>query len=121
MDTVLQILLFGGLMFLMMRFGCGAHMFGRGRGHGKDPEAGERGGSCGNAAGGKADKKADENALLRWTPPEMDVDPICGETIPTYGAKSSLHDGLVFYFCSHDCREKFEADPGRYPAAGTAS
>ena len=68
MDTVLPILLFGGLMFLMMRFGCGAHMFGRGHGHGKDAEARNKGGCCGNAAGGNspADKLADKT-----TPPRL--------------------------------------------------
>ena len=33
METFLPILIWGGLLFLMMRFGCGAHMFGHGHGH----------------------------------------------------------------------------------------
>ena len=31
MDTLFSVLIWGGLFFLMMRFGCGSHMFGRGQ------------------------------------------------------------------------------------------
>jgi YHS domain-containing protein len=42
------------------------------------------------------------------------VDPVCRMTIQTAGAKSAVHDGHVYYFCSQDCREKFEAAPTSY-------
>jgi YHS domain-containing protein len=47
-------------------------------------------------------------------PPETDVDPVCGKTAHTDRAKSSVHDGIVYYFCSHECREHFEAAPHLY-------
>ncbi len=51
---------------------------------------------------------------LRWVPPETDVDPVCGKTVHTQGAKSAVHDGTVYYFCSRECREQFEAAPHLY-------
>ncbi len=111
MDTLLQVLLFGGLVFLMMRFGCGSHMFGHGSGHKKENHA-AGGGCCGD--GGGDDKRAKapaEAGPLRWSAPEKDTDPVCGQTVSTDNAKSSVHDGQVYYFCSTDCREKFEAGP----------
>lgn len=43
MDTLLNLLLVGGLIFVMMRFGCGAHA-GRHAGHGAPDHPG---GCCG--------------------------------------------------------------------------
>lgn len=43
--------------------------------------------------------------------PERDTDPVCGKTVLTENARSSVHDGQVYYFYSTDCREKFEAGP----------
>jgi YHS domain-containing protein len=34
--------------------------------------------------------------------------------VNTADAKSSVHDGTVYYFCSADCRDKFEAEPPSY-------
>jgi YHS domain-containing protein len=47
----------------------------------------------------------------RWTPPAKDVDPVCGMTIETAGAKSTIYEGHAYYFCSPTCREKFDASP----------
>ena len=58
-------------------------------------------------------KKGD---LIRWIPPEKDLDCVCGETVKTVGARSSVHDGLVYYFCSSECREKFESTPSTFAA-----
>jgi YHS domain-containing protein len=99
MDTLLYFLIWGALIFLMMRFGCGAHVMGHGHGH-EDSHAQGRG----SPSGGN----------IRWTPPEKDVDPVCGMTIGTANAKSAVHEGHVYYFCSQDCREKFEAAPASY-------
>jgi len=33
-DTIFSLALFAGALFLMMRFGCGAHMMGHAHGHG---------------------------------------------------------------------------------------
>lgn len=51
---------------------------------------------------------------LRWIAPPEDTDPVCGKSVPTERAKPSLHDGWVYYFCSQECREIFEAAPDRY-------
>jgi YHS domain-containing protein len=95
MQTALYFLVWGVAIFAMMRFGCGAHIMGHG-GHGHH--------------------HGDSEGSPNWTPPEKDVDPVCGMTIETKGAKSSVHDGHVYYFCSQDCRQKFEASPTSYPA-----
>jgi YHS domain-containing protein len=55
-----------------------------------------------------------ENRKFRWTPPERDTDPVCGKTVRTENAKPSVHDGKVYFFCSRDCREIFEAAPDIY-------
>lgn len=100
METVLYFLLVGGLFLMMMRFGCGAHTMGHGHGHG-DPQR-DRSGSAGSP---------------RWAPPPKDTDPVCGMTVETAKAKSVVHDGAVYYFCSAACRDKFEAAPGSYVKA----
>jgi YHS domain-containing protein len=95
METLLYFLLSAGVIFLMMRVGCGAHVMGHGGG---------RSASGASASGGG----------LRWEPPEKDVDPVCGMTVETATAKSAVHDGTVYYFCSPACRDKFEAAPAAF-------
>ncbi|MGK2870950.1 MAG: YHS domain-containing protein [Alphaproteobacteria bacterium] len=98
METLIYFALWAGLIFLMMRFGCGAHIMGHGHGrHGAQNTRGPR--SAGQ---------------LRWVPPETDIDPVCGKTVRTGNAKPSVHDGTVYYFCSRECRERFEAAPHLY-------
>ena len=53
LDTLLNLALFAGALFLMMRFGCGAHM-GHARGHGgtrSDQAGGPVGSNTGGAGG----------------------------------------------------------------------
>ncbi len=112
MDGLFQLLLIGGLFFLVMRFGCGSH---KGRSGSKHSKAG--GGCCGGGHGGKTKhEKTDAAPPIQQTdaPPETDTDPVCGMDVQTATAKPSFHDGLVYYFCSQDCREAFEASPGKY-------
>src|SRR5262245_61169624 len=98
MSTLLYFLLWAALIALMMRFGCGAHVMGHGHGsnHGEAARA------------------------PRWVPPEKDVDPVCGMTVATRDAKSSVHAGAVYFFCSTACREKFEASPDTFPSGAAA-
>jgi len=96
MDTLLFFVLWGAALFVMFRFGCGAHVMGR---HGGRP------GDAGPQAA---------NDDLRWIAPKRDTDPVCGKTVLTQAAKSSVHDGRVYYFCSRECREVFEAAPDIY-------
>jgi len=55
METILYFLFWAGLIFIMMRFGCGAHVMG----HGK---SGTTRDGPGSAATG-----------VRWTAPETDI------------------------------------------------
>jgi len=100
MNALLYFALWAGVIFLMMRFGCGSHVMGHG--HGK----------TGHGGADKADGATSEG--LRWIPPTKDVDPVCGKSVSTESAKSTVHDGAVYYFCSRDCREVFEAAPEQY-------
>jgi len=107
MQTLIYFLIWGALIFLMMRFGCGAHVMGHGHSHG-----GSRAQGDGSSSGGN----------IRWIPPEKNVDPVCGMTVETAKAKSAIHEGHVYYFYSQDCRGKFESNPASYlkPATGAS-
>lgn len=97
MEFLIYFLVWAGLIFLMMRFGCGAHVMGHGQ--------------------KTSDRAGNEDGVtdsLRWEPPDSDTDPVCGKTVRTDRAKSSVHDGMVYYFCSRECRERFEAAPDLY-------
>ncbi len=101
MEALLYFALWAAAIFLMMRFGCGAHVMGHNRGHGQSQESPEEG-----------------STELRWVPPETDVDPVCGKTVTTDKAKPSVYDGNVYYFCSRECREVFETTPDVYVGGG---
>lgn len=94
MEGLLWFLILGGLFYFMMRYGCGAHMV---HGHG------EHGGHAGH---GGAD---DEH-----------TDPVCGMTVAADQGYGKMHQGTLYRFCSRNCLDKFEADPGKYlkPASG---
>ena len=87
MESLVYFLLFAGLIFLMMRFGCGAHVMGHGHGHGESSSG-----------------RAESGSRARLFPPAKDIDPICGMTVETAEAKSSVFDGRIYYFCSASCR-----------------
>jgi YHS domain-containing protein len=85
------IVLWGLLFFVMMRYGCGAHIMG---GHGHHGGHGKQGGSGG------------------------EKDPVCGMAVdPEKAAGASVHAGKTYYFCSTSCRDKFEKEPAKYAAA----
>ena len=92
--NVVYFLVWAGLIFFMMRFGCGAHVMGHAHHGGSSTEG-------------------------SWTPPEQATDPVCKMTIATQDAKSAVHAGHVYYFCSTSCRDKFEAAPATYAAAAS--
>lgn len=102
MDTLLYFLFWGGLFFVFMRFGCGAHIMGHGHDHSHPRETGNEGDEA--------------SAMRRRTAPKNDTDPVCGMMIETASAKSSVHDGRVYYFCAEECRQKFEVDPKHFTA-----
>ncbi len=104
MEALLYFIFWAGFIFLMMRFGCGAHIMGQGHG----------GGSSQDEPGNTGPRE------FRWVPPETDTDPVCNKSIATDAAKSSVYGGSVYYFCSRDCREVFEAAPDLYVGTGNA-
>ena len=51
---------------------------------------------------------------LRWVAPATDIDPVCRKTVNTDTAKSAVYAGRVYYFCSNEDRDRFEAAPQLY-------
>ena len=50
----------------------------------------------------------------------MAEDPICGmEVDPATTRWKSEFQGQMFYFCSRECKEQFDADPALYANRGT--
>jgi len=49
------------------------------------------------------------------------VDPVCGMTVSPDEARSAVHQGRTYYFCSDACRSKFVADPARYVEGASAA
>lgn len=96
MEALIYFVLWAVLIFFMMRLGCGAHVMGHGD-HGAHDSS-----------------RSSETDKLRWVPPKTDTDPVCGKTVRTDSAKPSVFDGMVYYFCSRECRERFEAAPRLY-------
>ncbi|MGE0559754.1 MAG: YHS domain-containing protein [Burkholderiales bacterium] len=86
------LLVWGALFFVMMRYGCGAHMMG---GHGKH---------------GKHRDPAPDGETK---------DPVCGMSIsPGKAGATAVAEGRIYYFCSITCREKFERSPEKYVGSG---
>ncbi|NIA02605.1 MAG: YHS domain-containing protein [Planctomycetia bacterium] len=97
MDGLLSLLLFAAFFYLMMRFGCGAHMV-----HGKH--------------GNDSKKSNDDSSTAKH------IDPVCGMQVDTEQGYGKMHDGQLYRFCSRSCLDHFEANPGQYlnpPAQGT--
>jgi membrane fusion protein, copper/silver efflux system len=50
------------------------------------------------------------------------TDPVCGMDVDAKKAaasgKTATHAGQPYYFCSDECKKKFEAEPGKYIAGG---
>jgi hypothetical protein len=88
LENVLYFVIWAGIIFLMMRYGWGAHIMGHGQHHG---------------ATGSDDHGSDSN--MRWVPPDRAVDPVCGMTVQTAGAKSTVHDGHVADLLARPNRE----------------
>jgi Cu+-exporting ATPase len=44
-------------------------------------------------------------------------DPVCGKDVqPSSAAATITRDDKTYFFCSLDCKEKFEADPVKFAA-----
>jgi len=85
MDGLLTLLLLAVFFFVIMRFGCGAHMMNGG--HGKDKN---------------------QNNIKKH------IDPVCGMEVPVDKGYGKMHEGNLYRFCSRECLDKFELEPEQY-------
>lgn len=105
MNGLLSLLLFAGFFYLMMRFGCGAHMVHGHAGHGSDGD----GGRDEHAGHGAPPHDAGHARLA--------IDPVCGMEVAPDKGYVKMHEGRQYRLCSRACLDKFEANPGQYAAA----
>lgn len=85
MPGFISLLVFAALFYLMMRFGCGAHMV---HGH----------------AGHEGYATLDGNTK----------DPVCGMDVASGGGYGKMLEGRQYRFCSRKCLDQFDAEPQRY-------
>ena len=88
MESIFGLLLFAGFFYLMMRFGCGAHMV---HGH-----------------GGHGNYRSHDDGAPTST------DPVCGMPVAADTGYSEVQDGHEYRFCSRSYLDKFDVDPARY-------
>ncbi len=108
MESLIYFLIWGAAIFLMMRFGCGAHVMGHGReqSHPASPPDGHDA----------------THADAQVVPPgKKAMDPVCRMIVETAKAKSCVYRGRAYYFCSAACRGQFEANPNAFALADGAS
>ncbi len=87
MEGLGSLLLFAILFFIMMRWGCGAHMM---HGHGSHDD------SHGDDKGAKY------------------IDPVCSMEVETKKGYGKMHEGTLYRFCTRSCLDKFDANPEIY-------
>ncbi len=58
------------------------------------------------------DQRHQDRPYGRLQPKKVDV--VCDEAVTVDRAKPSVHEGNIYYFCSRECREIFEASPEMY-------
>ena len=89
MEGLGSFLLFAVLFYVMMRWGCGAHMI---RGHG---------------------------CVSRDRPPSDSddvnhIDPVCGMEVKVDQGYGKMYEGTLYRFCSRNCLDKFDGNPKFY-------
>jgi YHS domain-containing protein len=100
-NSILSIIIFSGLFYLMMRRGggCGMGHGGHGgHGSGDDGQGRHSNHEEGSGSGGS----------------RMIKDPVCGVFVDLQISISSKHMGQNFYFCSPACKENFDKEPMKY-------
>ena len=126
MSGLLWLLLFAAFFFLMMRFGCGAHMAHGGHG-GREGHAG-MGGQGGPSTEytcpmhpdvrqpgpGTCPKCGMTLEPVAATPSGPTKDPVCGMPVEPGKGYTENHEGREYRFCSRKCLDKFDAGPQRY-------
>ena len=104
MEGLFSLLVFAGLFYFMMRFGCGAHMVHGHGGHGdQSGDREERGsGHAGHEQHGAMESRA--------------IDPVCHMEVAPGQGYTKMHEGHSYRFCSRACLDKFETGPQQYAA-----
>lgn len=95
MEGLFSLLLFAALFYLMMRYGCGAHMVHGHAGHGSHTAPSES-----------------------PVQPNM-FDPVCGTEVLAGQGYTRNYEGHEYRFCSRVCLDKFDANPDRYIPASS--
>lgn len=85
-QDIMYYLFWAGLVFVMMRFGYSARIVGHS--HHKNASA----------------LLAANGPKINMAPQAQVTDPICKMTLPVSAAKTTVHNGQVYYFCSAKCR-----------------
>jgi membrane fusion protein, copper/silver efflux system len=64
------------------------------------------------------DSETRMKAVAAGSVAESVTDVVCGMDVDpkkaTAAGKTALHDGKTYYFCSDECKQKFEKEPGKY-------
>lgn len=119
MDSWIWIAIYAGLFFVMMRYGCGAHMMGHGH-SGHDDDEDHKGHDHHYAS-----EEQDGTAMTRSTGRRdgVFVDPVCGMPVPRDEGYGKMYQGIPYRFCSRECLDKFDNNAERYTrgSAGKAA
>jgi YHS domain-containing protein len=107
MEGLLWLLIWGGLFYFMMRFGCGSHMV---HGHGGHGGHGSKGGHEGH--GGQSGHEAHGAQKPRTAGAAQD--PVCGMDVAPDDGYGRIYEGREYRFCSRKCLDQFDASPSRY-------
>jgi YHS domain-containing protein len=102
MGGILWLLMIAALFYLMMRFGCGAHMVHGGHG------------GHGAGSGGGMDHRGHGESVAETSKDVIRKDPVCGMQFPASTGHSRMYQGQEYRFCSQKCLDQFDAEPARY-------
>ena len=91
MDRIISLLLFAAFFYIMMRFGCGAHMVHGHHHHGQQ--------GAGLGAGGSS------------------KDPVCGMEVAPDAGYSEKYQSREYRFCSRKCLNQFDTNPQQFARA----
>ncbi|HKI62337.1 MAG TPA: YHS domain-containing protein [Mariprofundaceae bacterium] len=83
MEGLGTLLIYALLFYLLMRFGCGAHMI-----HGHGDHSSHKEGASGKF-----------------------IDPVCGKEVDSEKGYGVMHEGKLYRFCSRHCLDQFDGQP----------
>lgn len=86
MEGLASLLFYALLFYLLMRFGCGAHMI---HGHGDHD----------------SHKDSDPGSF---------IDPVCGKEVDEKKGYGLMHESNLYRFCSRHCLEQFDEQPSLF-------